>query len=141
VIVGVSADRTGGPYVERAAILPLAVEQLTNHVPRPLGAPSGSFRPLGIGLLDGDAVVSSWLIENQSCVLVHDEVGWVVTSPLWTDGRVYRLFDGTGLATGLATENIVVDLTDAHIPLEPGTRYTLALDGSTLTLTDDSPSS
>jgi hypothetical protein len=113
----------------------LAVELLTNHVkpPPPPNGPTGHHRPLGVVLSSGSAVTRAWLSTKQTYDLSHDGVGWVVSSPLWTDGNHYRLFNGATYVSSLVGTEIGSD-TIALIPLDPQARYQLLFDDPVLML-------
>jgi hypothetical protein len=120
----------------------LAVEVLTNHVqpPPPPGGPKGQHRPLGVGLHCVVPTTTGWLTTDQEYDLHHDGVGWVVSSPLWTDGRRYRLFDGVKYVSDLVGAEVGSD-NIAVIPLEPQARYRLRFSDSVLSLTRESTAS
>jgi hypothetical protein len=112
----------------------LAVELLINHVrPQPSsGGPDGHHRPLGIVLRCGLETARAWLTTRQVYDLSYDGVGGVVSSPRWTDGYRYRLFDGVTYVSDLVAAIESDDI--ALIPLEPHTHYQLVFDDHVLLL-------
>jgi hypothetical protein len=136
VVVKLPTTLRRGHIVRNRGRHALAVEYLTNDVNPPAGAPNGLHRPLGVGLRNNGDTTRAWLVTNQTYQLNHDGVGWVVSSPLWTNGRVYRLFNGSSFASDLAAVDISLD-EQAIVRLEPQRRYRLRFDGPALLLIED----